>query len=145
MINTDERPDSLLNSLEPVVNGLGFELVNLTHAKVRQTLQVQCIIYSPSGITLDDCTKVHRALLPRIELIEDSRDVSIQVSSPGTTRKIKKIREFRVFCGRNIKLYLEDDWFGAVIIKVDDSGVNFKINDEERYILFSEIVKAKLE
>ncbi len=145
MINSEETNDSLFKALEPVITGMGYDLVDLTHARLKSALQVQCIIYSEAGISLDDCSKVHRAVLPIIELLEDTRDVNLQVSSPGINRKLKKKREFAVFKKRRIKLFIDNDWADAVIEEVDDNGVNFRIEEADRYLLFSEIMKAKLE
>ena len=145
MINSEEQNDSLFTALEPVIKGMGYDLVDLTHSRQKGTLQVQCIIYSENGITLDDCTRVHRTVLPKIELLEDVRDINLQVSSPGIARKLKKKREFIVFLKRRIKLFIDNDWVDAVINEVDEKGVSFIIDDKDRYLLFSEIVKAKLE
>ena len=148
MIKTEEQPDQLLESIEPVINGMGFLLVDVSHARQHGTLQVQCIICKgegEQGISLDDCTSVHRAILPRIELIEDLKNVNLQVSSPGIGRKLKKSREFRIFKNRKIKLMLDNNWIDAVIGNTDDNGVYCMIDGNEKYVLFSDIVKAKLD
>ncbi|MBN1648998.1 MAG: hypothetical protein JW874_13265 [Spirochaetales bacterium] len=145
MIKIEEQHDSLLESLEPVINGMGYQLVDLTHVRQHGTLQVQCIIYSENGITLDDCSAVHRAILPRIGLIEDCKDINLQVSSPGIGRKLKKIREFRIFAGAKIKIMFDNSWIDALIGRLDSNGVYCMIDGNEKYVLFSEIVKAKLE
>jgi ribosome maturation factor RimP len=148
MIKTEEQPDQLRDSIEPVINGLGFQLVDLTHARQHGTLQVQCIICNSvpeKGIGLDDCTSVHRAILPRIELMEDLKNVNLQVSSPGIGRKIKKSREFRIFKNKKIKLMIDNNWLDAVISDTDEKGVYCIIDENEKYVLFSDIVKAKLD
>ena len=144
MIKIEDQKDELLESLEPVIKGLGFDLADLTHIKTRNALQVHCVIYSKNGISLNDCALVHKTVLPRIELLENTKDVNLQVSSPGTDRKIKKAREFVIFRGRSIKLFRGEEWIDAIIDDCDDKGVCFLINGNEEYVLFSEIIKAKL-
>lgn len=141
------RDSSLYNSIEPVIEGLGFSLVEFTSHRNRYNLTVNTIIYSKSGVTIDDCSKVFKTIMPRIELLEDSRDVNLEVSSPGTSRNIKTVDEFDIFLGRKVRILKRDDseWIHGSIESVDDNSVNLNNGKQTVNVGFADINKAKLE
>jgi ribosome maturation factor RimP len=141
------RDNSLTNSIEPVIESMGFSLVELTSHRNRSNLTVNIIIYSPKGITLTDCSNVYKTVLPRIEVIEDSRDVNLEVSSPGLSRNIKTFEEFGVFIGRKVRILKTNDseWIHGTIELVDNNGLKIIDSKKESLINFADINKAKLE
>ncbi len=141
------RDSSLLNSIEPVVEGLGFSVVEFTARRNRSNLTVNAVIYRESGVNLADCTTVYKTILPRIELLEDSRDVHLEVSSPGISRNIKTTDEFKIFPGRKVKILCKNDseWIHGIIESVDDNSVNLNIETGTVSLSFADINKAKLE
>ena len=65
---------------EPIVSGLGYSLVELRIFRTNGTTQVRAVIAhtdpdNPNGIGVNDCAKVHRLLLPRLEVILDNQDI----------------------------------------------------------------------
>lgn len=130
----------------PVVEGLGYRLVDLTAAGVRGTLHVSIVIYRPDGVGLNDCETVHRAVGPRMEVLLDNRDLHIEVASPGIDRKFKSDREFAVFVGRGVSVLTdESDWFGGILSSVTDDEIVVAGAEEERTIPLSRVRKAKLD
>ena len=95
----------LQNLLEPVVEGLGYELVRiLTIGAKNQTLQVMIDTKNGTEITVDDCASVSRALsdvLDEKDPIENQ--YSLEVSSPGIDRPLTKLQHFQRFLGYEIK------------------------------------------
>ena len=141
------RDNSLINSIEPVIEGMGFSLVEFTFHRNRSNVTVTTIIYSESGVDLADCSTVYKTILPRIELMEDSRDVNLEVSSPGLSRKIKTVDEFDIFLGRKVKILKKDDsdWINGSIESVSDNNVNLNNGKQTVSVSFADINKAKLE
>lgn len=141
------RENSLINSIEPVIKGLGFSLVEFSSHRNRSNLTVNTIIYKDSGINLADCSIVHKTILPRIELLEDSRSVNLEVSSPGLSRNIKTSDEFEIFIGRKVRILKKDDseWIHGSIDSVDNNSVNLNKSKETTNVIFADINKAKLE
>ena len=83
---------SLRESLEKVIQGLGFSLIELTVSQHRGSVQIRVVIFSSAAgrkIGTEDCSKVHRAITPRLELTFAEQDVYLEVSSPGVDRLIK--------------------------------------------------------
>ena len=141
------RDNSLINEIEPVVLGLGFSLVEFSSHRNRSNLTVNAIIYNQNGVGLDECTKVYKTILPRIELLEDTRNINLEVSSPGISRNIKYIEEFEIFIGKSVKILKKDvsDWIHGRIISVDNNSVKINVDKNAMSVSFEDINKAKLE
>ncbi len=141
------RKDRLWVEIEPVITGLGYSLVDFTDKRSRNSLQVDIVIYNERGITLDDCTLVHKTVLPRIEMLEDREDVYLEVSSPGTSRTIKTVDEFAVFTGKTVKVLLTDEseWITGKIVSIEKDALTLKTKDDTFTIDNSDIRKAKLD
>jgi ribosome maturation factor RimP len=141
------RENSLINNIEPVIKGMGFDLVEFTLHRNRSNLTVHTIIYKKTGVNLDNCSAVYKTILPRIELLEDSRSVNLEVSSPGLSRNIKTVDEFKIFISRKVRILKKDDseWLYGSIESVDDTNVNLIKGKQTISVSFSDINKAKLE
>lgn len=146
-LDKKNRDNSLINSVEPVINGLGFSLVEFSSHRNRSNLTINTIIYKDSGVNLADCSTVFKTILPRIELLEDSRSVNLEVSSPGLSRNIKTTDEFEIFIGRKVRVLKKDEseWLYGSIDSVDNSSVNLSIGKTMTNVIFEDINKAKLE
>ena len=79
--------------LEPVLAGLGYELVMLERAG-RGLMRI--FIDKPGGVTIDDCVAVsnHLTHLFTVENIDYDR---LEVSSPGLDRPLKKAADYARF------------------------------------------------
>jgi ribosome maturation factor RimP len=144
---TPRGVDPLIDSLEPVVRGLGMELVELSHSRYRGTVRVRVVVCGREPVGLENCSRVHHALLPRLELAFPSRELYLEVSSPGIERLIKDGSEFVHYIGRGIKCYRRDisDWSGGILMAADSAGVILKSGDEEMKLRYELIAKAKLD
>ena len=139
-------PERLFEELEPLIKGLELILVDCTYGNIKGTHHVGLIIYSDQGVGTDECAKVFRLIQPRLEILFDSRDIHLEVGSPGIDRKIKHPREFNIFIGKQVKIYIQDkDWIHGTIIAADDQAVEMRIEHEVQRIPLSAIGKAQLE
>lgn len=88
--------------LEPVLAGLGYELVTLERAG-RGLIRI--FIDKPGGITIDDCVTVsnHLSHLFTVENIDYDR---LEVSSPGLDRPLVKPQDYARFAGEQVTLKL---------------------------------------
>jgi ribosome maturation factor RimP len=88
--------------LEPVLSGLGYELVMLERAG-RGLMRI--FIDKPGGVTIDDCVKVsnHLTHLFTVENIDYDR---LEVSSPGVDRPLTKPQDYARFAGEQVTLKL---------------------------------------
>jgi len=98
--------ETLLNILEPVVTALGYELVELEFQARGGLLRIY-IDHQPEAVTLDDCERVSRQVSSVLD-VEDPIPgaYSLEVSSPGLDRPLRKLSDFQRFAGFRAKLEL---------------------------------------
>lgn len=142
--------EKLLSMLEPAVAALGYELVELEfHPQGRGGL-LRVYIDRPEGVGLDDCEKVSRQVSALLD-VEDPIPgaYTLEVSSPGLDRPLRRAEDFTRFSGQRAKLELllprdgrrrfsgtlRGLEAGEVLIEVD--GVNYRLP-------LAEIGKARL-
>lgn len=91
--------------LAPVVEGFGFELVDVEYVKEAGTWYLRAYIDKPGGITVDDCEAVSRQfsdILDEKDYIEDT--YIFEVSSPGLGRPLKKEKDFLRSLGEEVEI-----------------------------------------
>ncbi len=139
-----ENPIS--GEIEPIVEGLGYKTVEIAGKKSGSRYHVSIIITKQDGIGLKDCEKVHKAVVPRLEIILDERDMHIEVSSPGISRNLKSGSEFTAFTGSAVRILLMDnsDWIGGTILEADEKEVRLSTKEGDKNFPYSIIRKAKL-
>jgi ribosome maturation factor RimP len=98
--------DSLEQQLEQHVEALGYELVDLERAGSRARPILRLRIDRPEGdqgVGLEDCARVSRALEAELDADERlSERYTLEVSSPGVERPLRRDRDFERFAGQEI-------------------------------------------
>lgn len=134
-----------------LVEGLGYILVSIHVVPAKTTTKVQAVITNgesncSEGIGINDCAKVHRLLLPRLEALLQNQDIYMEVTSPGMERHIKNAAEFSLFKGRDVKVWNTEisDWISGVIKDSDEHQLTLEVMEETKIIPYTNIAKAKL-
>lgn len=132
----------------PMVENLGYKLVELRVVPGKGTVKINAVIASKDSavdIGVNDCSKVHHALLPHLESILGTEDTYMELTSPGMERNIKNAAEFAVFIGRDVRVWDKTvtDWVGGKIISADDKTVILEKDGENHSFSFENIAKAK--
>ena len=132
----------------PMVENLGYKLVELRVVPGKGTVKINAVIASKDpavDIGVNDCSKVHHALLPHLESILGTEDTYMELTSPGMERNIKNAAEFAVFIGRDVRVWDKTvtDWVGGKIVSADDKTVTLEKDGENRVFSFENIAKAK--
>ncbi|MCP5514313.1 MAG: hypothetical protein H7A26_02485 [Spirochaetales bacterium] len=143
-----KRKDENYDVIAPVVEASGFSLLEVTSRLLHEGLHIHIVLYSPEGISINDCSRIHKAVKRRIEAYTDNRDFFIEVSSPGISRNLKSADEFPVFKGKKIKILVNnsDDWEIFLIRDADEISVKLETEDGILTELkYEEIRKAKLD
>ena len=150
-----QSADALLYaSLEPIVRGLEMSLIELSVSRIKNrkpsgasSVQVKAVVMSKGITGLEDCSKVHRAVMPRLELAFPEQEIYLEVSSPGIDRLIKDANELIHYIGRNIKCYRTDisDWTEGVLLSADEEKLRLRKEDEEIVLDYEIIAKARLD
>ncbi|OJF76031.1 MAG: hypothetical protein BKP49_09445 [Treponema sp. CETP13] len=140
------------NECNPLVEGIGFILVEIIVAKQNTQTRVRVTIKrkenTGEGIGVDDCAKVHRALFPRLEALMSTQDVYLEVMSPGMERNVKNAAEFALFINTPIRVWSREkaDWILGKVISANSVSIDIRLleNEEIVTILYNDIAKAKL-
>ncbi|MBP5569278.1 MAG: ribosome maturation factor [Treponema sp.] len=133
----------------PLVEGLGYKLVDLKIIPGKTTTKISAIvtpIQNDVNMGVNDCAKVHRALLPRLEALLGTEDTTMELTSPGIEHNIKNAAEFSVFTGRDVRVWDKTvtDWVGGKILSSDEKSVTLEKESGESFtVLFDNIAKAK--
>jgi ribosome maturation factor RimP len=137
----------LLELVKPIVEGMGFQLVELGLHRSRGSSRVNVVIYRPAGVGIEDCAALSRNLKPLLELDTGLGEVGLEVSSPGLGRVLKDPAEYEIFRGRGLRLWLRgaEDWFDGVCAGVQDGELVLQRADQTVRVRLEEIAKAKLD
>lgn len=82
---------------------LGYELVDVCLDRENTGKFLRIYVDRPEGMSLDDCERYHRAVMPLVE----SYDFDfLEVSSPGIDRPLKKDRDFERAIGDEVEVHL---------------------------------------
>lgn len=140
----------LFGLCEPVVSGLGYELLGIEHINHSTNVTLRLYIDAEAGITVDDCARVSHQVTGVLD-VEDpiSGKYILEVSSPGLDRPIFSLKQFESFIGHKAKLRLLEKVDGkknlrGVIEEVNEDSVGIGIGDEILVIPESMIDKANL-
>lgn len=147
MIFSPKKDDPVYDTLEPVVQGLGLSIVELSVSRHKGTVQIRLTVTRKGTVSVDDCTRVHRAVLPRLELAFPGQDLYIEVASPGIDRTLKDGSEFLKYIGRGVRCYRTDisDWTAGVLEAADELGIVIRRPGEKVELEYGIIAKAKLD
>ena len=143
--------------LQPILDAMGLELVELEFKKVGRSYLLRVFIDKPDGVNLDDCAEVSRELSVQLD-VEDciASRYTLEVSSPGLDRPLKKEQDFIRYQGRLAVVktteLLKDEkgsprkTFLGFIEGVEDGVVMIRLKEgPQARIPWDKIAKAHLE
>lgn len=124
--------------LAPIVEGCGFELVDVEYVKEAGNWYLRGYIDKPGGITVNDCEAVSRTFSDRLDekdLIEDS--YIMEISSPGLDRPLKKEKDFARSMGKLVEVRAyrpieKQKEFCGVLTAYDSNSVTIQEDEEVR-------------
>ncbi len=141
--------------LEPVIEDLGYELVDIEYLMERGRWILRVFIdKEDERIGIKDCIMVSREISPILD-VEDPIEGSyvLEVSSPGLDRPLTKEKHFIKAIGKKVKIktespiegrrnftgLLENYKDGIVYINVEGKTFSLNINDIEKANLVYEL------
>lgn len=136
--------------LNPVIEGEGYELVEVAYKKEGKDWFLRLFIDHENGIGLDDCQKISRAVdgvLDEADLVPHS--YLLEVSSPGLERPLKKITDYQRFSGQKAEIKLFQPEAGSrrivgIIQGVNDGQIMIETESGQRQVPFEQIASAHL-
>lgn len=91
--------------LEPIIKENGLELVDVEYVKEGADFYLRAYIDKPSGVDINDCETVSRALEEKLDAEDFIKDAYIlEVSSPGLTRPLKKEKDYARNLGKPVEI-----------------------------------------
>ena len=142
--------DELQSLLEPTIENMGYELVDLELRLGGKDGVVRVFIDHPDGIGLDDCEKVSRVISALLD-IEDPLPghYNLEVSSPGLDRKLTKIEHFQRFAGETVKVQMRFPIAGrrrfrGTLVTSDDENIVVEVDGEPHTLPMATIDTARL-
>jgi ribosome maturation factor RimP len=123
---------------EPFTAALGLELADVEYKQEGGRMVLRLFIDRDGGVTLDDCAAVSRELSEILE-VEDfiHGRYTLEVSSPGLNRPLKKSSDYERFIGRLVKIKTFE-------LLADDAGNKRKTFVGELLGLSGGVVRLKL-
>lgn len=93
----------LADIVQPVIEGLGYELIRLRlmggHGKIQRTLQIMAD-RPDGGIGVEDCAKISTAVSAVLDVEDPIEELyTLEVSSPGIDRPLTRLKDFENWKG----------------------------------------------
>jgi len=101
---------------QPILDSKSLELVDIEYVRMGKDAVLRLFIDKDGGIALDDCADVSHELSAILDVEEIiTCNYTLEVSSPGLDRPLKKPEDFIRYTGRLVKIRTYDQF-------LDDSG-----------------------
>ena len=133
--------------VEPVVNGMGYELVDVQASNSGRLLRL--FIDKPGGVGLEDCAAVSRQLF-RVFEVEGIDYERLEVSSPGLDRPLRKGADFARFAGQKAEVRMRTPdatgrrKFVGVLRGAAEGRVNLELEGRLVALALDDMERAKL-
>jgi ribosome maturation factor RimP len=151
MISEKEIIEKIESILLPILHDESIDLADMEFKPSGKRWVLRIFIDKAGGVTIADCTKVNREL-GRVLDVEDFIDhpYTLEVSSPGLTRALRKKEDFVRFKGRLCRIVTREPIndtheFRGKILDVADEKVEIEGKIDVFTIPICAIKKAKLE
>ena len=149
-IVTGTLRERLIALIEPLLQRLGYELVELEYSAGRAHAVLRLFIDRDAGVTLDDCAQISREVSTLLD-VEDPipSAYTLEVSSPGFDRVLRTHAHFGRFVGSRVFVELKEPRAGrrrytGTLLTVDEAGIALEVDREQVTVSFAEIGKARL-
>jgi ribosome maturation factor RimP len=150
-----EMRDALMRLLEPPIEALGFELVEIEFAREGQGGVLRIFIdcragNSGVGVTVDDCARVSHAVSQALETRDPIKGhYTLEVSSPGFDRILRTRAHFERFIGGRIFAELKVAVDGrrryiGVLKSIADDAIVVEVDGKAHSLPLERIQKARL-
>jgi ribosome maturation factor RimP len=118
--------------IQSLLEKLLFDDIFLVEIKVKPTNNYKIYLDADSGLAIQNCTKINKALYKHIEAMElyPEGDFSLEVSSAGLDQPLKLHRQYVKNIGRNVEIIMVDD--------TEKEGLLTEVLEEEITIEYTE-------
>ena len=136
--------------VEPVANELGLELVEVQFRREGGGWVLRLFIDREGGVTVDDCASLSRQVSAYLE-VEDciEQAYTLEVSSPGVERPLKRKEDYIRFAGRKARIKLKNPVNGQRVFigllgELHDNKILLDVDGQQMEIDLGAIARARL-
>jgi ribosome maturation factor RimP len=95
----------LAEIVQPVIEGMGYELVRLRLMSGKKTTLQVMADRPDGGIEVDDCAKISTAISAVLDVEDPIEDeYALEVSSPGIDRPLTRLKDFDMWADHEAKI-----------------------------------------
>jgi ribosome maturation factor RimP len=137
--------------IEPVLEPDGIELVEIEFKPEGGRWVLRLYIDSPSGVTLDDCEFVSRQIGALLDIKDPIQQrYTLEVSSPGINRVLRKEKDFNLFAGSPVRLKTRSKVAGrrnfqGILKGMENSKIVIEVEGDRIEISPEDLEKARLD
>lgn len=135
--------DVIMKTVKGILQDRDLRLYDLDFNEVAKILRVY--IDKEGGVTISDCQRISSALsqeLDKLDLI--GYKYTLEVSSPGINRPLKRPEHFQWALGKQVEIDLAQEKVKGYLRNVDETGILVASPAGERTIPFTAVTKAKV-
>ncbi len=136
--------------LTPIAEANGVRIYDVEYVKEAGEWYLRAYIDKDGGVNINECVDVSHALSDALDVDDFIEDAyTLEVSSPGLGRQLKKDRHFAYCIGQDVelKLFKPRDGvkeFAGTLKAFDNDTVTVTINDTDETFIRKEISVIKL-
>jgi ribosome maturation factor RimP len=134
---------------ESVLSSLGLELVDVEVIGSGRARTLRLAIDRDGGIDLETLAQTNRPVLDALDAAEAlSGPYTLELSSPGLERPLRRPADFRRFVGTTVSVKTHDPVSGArrhrgLLVDADDGGIVVEVDGEHRRFSYDAIALAR--
>jgi ribosome maturation factor RimP len=144
--------EALMRLLEPPIEALGFEVIEIEFAREGRggVLRIYIDGVGDAGITVENCATVSHAVSEVLEAEDPIKGhYSLEVSSPGFDRILRKRAHFERFTGERVfvELKVPQDGrrrFVGLLKSVEDDSIVVDVDGQAHVLPLERVQKARL-
>lgn len=149
-VNARTIVEEVTELVEPVLEDLGFEVVDVVYASKSGRWVLQLFIDKQGGVTIDDCASVSREIGDLLDVHDIiPSEYVLEVSSPGLDRPLKRRKDFRWATGRTVKIRTLEPKegrrnFTGRLDRLEGDVLTLLVNGAEVSLSLEDVEKANL-
>lgn len=143
---TSAQAQRLTAAVEPVVRQSGFDLEQLSVARVGDRTVVRVVVDRDGGVDLDAVAEVSRLVSATLDDAGGPASAyTLEVSSPGADRSLTAPRHWRRSVGRLVRVNGPDLAVCGRVVEADEAGVLLDVDGAARRVDFDRVRSARVE
>jgi ribosome maturation factor RimP len=142
--------EKLVGLVEPLVERLGYELVDLEFAGGRGSAMLRVFIDREAGVGIEDCEAVSREVSALLDVHDPvPTGYRLEVSTPGFDRVLRKPAHYARFAGAQVAVELAVPREGrrryaGRLVRSDANGLELMVDGVAVAFPYREVFRARL-